>query len=334
MAQVSDDLLSDGLLSIARLARRRLLRPGGTFYPRRSVAYAALASVRTTSVCGFDCRPWNAFRHWEGPVYDFEEVLLNEPGCGTLLSEPTLLFALDLNSPPSQPPPPTEHLELTATAAGLFNCVVCWFDLDYGEHGGTLSFAPDHARPKHMYFRAIKNRLRFTGYERRLAAGESVAVTLNRSDVAFEVSAPPSRAAEQQGRQVAWPAAPLLSYHFPMIAEMPRNVRFERALLRAVRRRQPASNAPAHPAPCAGTHAPTRGSPVPVGGARAARVACPGAGLPAGPPGGARPPRARHRLGHRPAGHDGRASRSEAGHLLRDGAGDCRRGAADCAGEW
>ena len=103
MAQVSDDLLSDGLLSIARLARRRLLRPGGTFYPRRSVAYAALASVRTTSVCGFDCRPWNAFRHWEGPVYDFEEVLLNEPGCGTLLSEPTLLFALDLNSPPSQP---------------------------------------------------------------------------------------------------------------------------------------------------------------------------------------------------------------------------------------
>ena len=32
----------------------KLLKPGGTFYPRGAIAYAALASVRTTTICGFD----------------------------------------------------------------------------------------------------------------------------------------------------------------------------------------------------------------------------------------------------------------------------------------
>ena len=72
--EISDDLVGDGLLEIARLARRNLLRPGGTFYPKKAIAYAALASVRITDVEGFDARPWNVFRSTDPPVYDMEEV--------------------------------------------------------------------------------------------------------------------------------------------------------------------------------------------------------------------------------------------------------------------
>ena len=72
-------LLSDGLLGVAAFARKQLLKPGGTFYPRRATAYAALASVRTTDCCGFDVRLFNTFRNQPADmpgdvVYDYEEV--------------------------------------------------------------------------------------------------------------------------------------------------------------------------------------------------------------------------------------------------------------------
>lgn len=241
--EISDDLLSDGLLSLARLARQRLLKPSGTFYPRKSMVYAALASVRTTSVGGFDARMWNVFRHAaDVPVYDLEEVFLNEPGCGKVLSEPIFLFSIDLNDPPQEPPPLLESIEAPVSADGIFNCIVSWFDLDFGEAGGTLSFAPNADDPKHMYYRAIKNRLRFVGFEQRVAPGETVRLDLHRSESNFNVTVSADRTAETRGTLVRWPGAPLLSYHFPMIAEQPRNVRYERALLRAIRAYQRAND--------------------------------------------------------------------------------------------
>ena len=69
--------------------------------------------------------------------------------------------------------------------------------------------------------------------------------------VGGDTSAPPARpgvpdasgageavnddAASRAGTLVRWPLANVLSYHFPMIAEAPRNVKFERALLRSIR---------------------------------------------------------------------------------------------------
>ena len=60
--ELSDDLLADGILSIARHAHAALLRPGGTFAPARARVYAALASLRLEDASGFDLRAFNAFR--------------------------------------------------------------------------------------------------------------------------------------------------------------------------------------------------------------------------------------------------------------------------------
>ena len=241
--EYSDDLLSDGIVQLASFARAALLKKGGTFYPRSAKAWACLASVRTTQTCGFDTRPFNVFRNFDKGevVYDFEEVLLNESGCGRLLSEPFPLFDLDLNAPsfpawtdPTSPPT-TERIVARAAADGVFNCLVTWYDLDMGDDAGVFSCAPDHDAPRHMYFRMAKQRLFFVGFEQRIATDDRVTVELIKSASTFTMSAPADAAALAEASLVRWPAANVLSYHFPMIAEVPRNVRFERALLRAIR---------------------------------------------------------------------------------------------------
>ena len=238
----SEDLLSDGIVQLASFARTSLLRRGGTFYPRSARVLGALASVRTTRTCGFDTRPFNVFRNSDRGevVYDYEEVLLNEPGCAEMLSEPFELFSLNLNAstpawaePGARPDQTT--LTASATASGIFNCVVSWYELDMGDTSGTLSFAPS-IPPRHMYFRAVKQRLTFAGFEQRVAPGDSVRVELTKTGSTFAITAAADAAAQAAGRLVRWPLANVLSYHFPMIAEAPRNIRFERALLRAIRR--------------------------------------------------------------------------------------------------
>ena len=246
--ELSDDLLSDGLLSLARFARRSLLKPGGTFYPRGATVYAALASIRTTACCGFDVRPFNVFRNSDGePVYDYEEVILNEPNCAAMLSRPVRLFDVDLNAPAADFDAPLAEaavhatIDAAVTTEGVFNVVVCWYDLDMGPAAvagagaGRLSFAPDEAAPRHMYTRAIKQRLFFTSYEQHVRRGDRVTLELSRTPSTFSVRAPADAVAEGAGRLVRWPTANILSYHFPMIAEEPRNRRFEAALSRAVR---------------------------------------------------------------------------------------------------
>ena len=83
--EFSDDLLADGLLSLARYARAHLLKPRGTFFPKRATTFACLASVRVKQLEGFDVRLFNAFRTSGGAVYDLEECMLNEPGAVSLL---------------------------------------------------------------------------------------------------------------------------------------------------------------------------------------------------------------------------------------------------------
>ena len=60
--QVSDDLLADGILSIARHAHKHLLRRGGRFVPARAHLFVALGSVRVGECSGFDLSAFNAFR--------------------------------------------------------------------------------------------------------------------------------------------------------------------------------------------------------------------------------------------------------------------------------
>ena len=235
----SDDLLSDGLVSLAHLARKHLLKPSGVFYPRAAMVYAAIASIRTTKIEGFDVRPWNVFRNFPGEVvYDFEEVMLNEPGCGTLLSRPVPILGIDLNNPPeiaALDSAMSERFKVRATAEGLFNVIVTWHELDMGDDAGTLSFAPDMQNPRHMYSRGVKQRLFFVGYEQRVAVHDVVTFERVHDSTSYRVLAVPDAKAEKAGRLVRWPEANVLSYHFPMIMEKPRNVRFERALLRAIR---------------------------------------------------------------------------------------------------
>ena len=169
------------------------------------------------------------------------QVVLTQPGCGALLSAPVKLFGINLNASAAEltaellREAASSRLTARATADGIMNCVITWVDLDLGKAGGRYSSAPDLQEPRHMYTRAIKQRLHFVGYERRLSKGESVELELARSPASFSVSCASDARAERQGTLVRWPPANILSYHFPMIAEHPRNVKFERALLRAIR---------------------------------------------------------------------------------------------------
>ena len=233
--EISDDLVGDGLLSIARLARRQWLKPSGTMLPSRAAVWGALASVRVKGVAGFDMRPWNVFRLDECVVYDLEQVLLNEAGCAELLSAPTRLLELDLNAPPRPAAPSSREIKLRAYADGILTCFVTWLEIETSP-GQSVSFAPNRDSPRHMYSRAFKQRLFFTGHERRLRVGEAVSVRVTRSDEeGVSAAVPIDVAAERRRDLVRWPYAPVLSYHFPMIAEVCRNDKFERALLASIR---------------------------------------------------------------------------------------------------
>jgi hypothetical protein len=60
--EIGDDPLSDGILSIAALARTSLLTPSGTFAPSRLRLRGQLFSARTTARAGFDLRAFDACR--------------------------------------------------------------------------------------------------------------------------------------------------------------------------------------------------------------------------------------------------------------------------------
>jgi hypothetical protein len=131
-------------------------------------------------------------------------------------------------------PPTRERLTARVSGSGIFNCIVTWYDLDMGDPNGPLSFAPDFKHPRHMYYRACRQRLFFVGFEQRTSPGDLVSVELLKTATAYVVAANADVDATRAGSLVRWPMANVLSYHFPMIAETPRNVRFERALLRAI----------------------------------------------------------------------------------------------------
>ena len=88
-----------------------------------------------------------------------------------------------------------------------------------------------------MYGRAVKQSLFFTSCEQRVARHDVVPIDVHRTSATYAVTAVEAdkEAAAAAGALVRWPLANALSYHFPMIAEAPRNVKFERALLRAMR---------------------------------------------------------------------------------------------------
>ncbi|KAL1530096.1 hypothetical protein AB1Y20_001018 [Prymnesium parvum] len=232
--ELSEDVLADGILPIARVARSKFLTKKGTMLPRRIVLWGALGSVRTKRVSGFDLRGFNALRNNAGAVYDMEEVMLNEQGAGRMLSSAIRLMDIDLNQPPAPGHQGPFFIRAHASEAGILNCLVTWFEIEMPS-GERVSFAPDEAQPKHMYFRAMRQRLHFLEYERRLSTGEEVALTFSHDDLAFTFEAPADARARSDGRLRQWAVAPALSYHFAMIAEGVRNDKFEQPLLAAIR---------------------------------------------------------------------------------------------------
>ncbi|KAL3896362.1 MAG: hypothetical protein SGPRY_013289, partial [Prymnesium sp.] len=230
-----EDPLSDGLLHTCRVARRALLTKEGSMLPARLRLWGALGSVRTKEVSGLDLRGLNALRSEGAAVYDAEEVFLSEPGCAALLGPPLLLMEINLNHPP--PPEHSETRAITTHACkeGIFNCLISWLEIEMPS-GDTISFAPrEGGACRHMYYRALRQRLHFVGFEQRVGVGQCVQLSFRSEESSFSFSAPPDQTAAKAGLLSQWKLAPSLSYHFAMVAERERNDKFERPLLSAIR---------------------------------------------------------------------------------------------------
>ena len=65
-----------------------------------------------------------------------------------------------------------------------------------------LCFEPHLSAPRHMYVRAIRQRTSYCGYERLLAVGERVTITLTRGETGFEVGCAADGKAEARGKLV------------------------------------------------------------------------------------------------------------------------------------
>ena len=66
-----------------------------------------------------------------------------------------------------------------------------------------------------------------TVVRRCIQLGERVALSFTNDDTTITFRAPADAGAKRAGRLRHWAVAPVLSYHFPMIAERVRNDKFE-----------------------------------------------------------------------------------------------------------
>ncbi len=137
------------------------------------------------------------------------------------LSEPALLLSIELNERPAldrcmaamaRPGRKPSEMSVSASAAGIFNCISYWAELDFPS-GDTLRLGPPQRprarRPAER--RARRQRLHFVGYERRLDVGEAVRLTLWMEPTALHVDAPAATAAlEDVTRQPLPPQQPPL----------------------------------------------------------------------------------------------------------------------------
>ena len=255
--EVGDDLLEDGLLTIARHAITHLLppapnsspSPGLRFIPARATAYGCLVSLRVGEISGFDLRAFNAFRSNESVFVDIEHLEATDHfgrHRAVLLSAPARLFHFDFERADQIPPAGrTHHLRLTATREGLLNALVTWFELNLDAEA-TVGTAPAMGRAARPFWRRARGqRLHFLGYERALAPGDGVACVASHDDDSLRLVAEADADAARRGRLVVWPQINSLAYHWPMIADEGRNGCFDRALGRAITRLT-ASGTPSH----------------------------------------------------------------------------------------
>ncbi|KAL1515803.1 hypothetical protein AB1Y20_002419 [Prymnesium parvum] len=245
--ELSDDLLEDGVLPLARHAATHLLPPltdastrRPRFVPARATVYCALLSLRVHQIAHFDLRQFNAFRSNDSVFVDVEHLAATDKYGRQrfqLLSAPHEVFLFDFERPDEIPTSGrTAHLHVAATARGIFNAVVYWYELAL-DGGGAHSFAPrldSSARP--FWRRARGQCVRFVGYERRLEVGERVHLVATHGEAELKISAPADAAAAAAASLVRWPQVNSLAYHWPMIADEGRNSCFDGALSAAVRR--------------------------------------------------------------------------------------------------
>ena len=268
--EIGDDPLSEGLLLLAQTARRALLADGGRFIPSVVRVHACPLALRTTAVSGFDLRAFNAFRNNDSSLYDAEHAWVIEGARNVhCLAPPTLLVEIDLNSAssirrwlPTQArrtiaPPPDVRVDVDA--AGVFNCVCSWVEIDLSSSanasGPVLNLGPPASvlgraetppasgvvggvAPRHKDARARRQQLRFVGYERLVGTGDQVTLSLRVEDDGYRliVDAPPEPSLRKAGALTLWPRINLLGYHFQMISDEYRNGAFDRALQAAIGR--------------------------------------------------------------------------------------------------
>ncbi|MEZ0242586.1 MAG: 50S ribosomal protein L11 methyltransferase, partial [Sphingomonas sp.] len=122
---VASNMLSEGILSVARDAVARLLKPGGRFIPARGTIRVALAYREGSpsglgTVEGFDLSPFNALRPALRPLSAGDARLQLRSAPGDLFH---FAFAVD---------PPSEGEAEIALAAenGVVNGIVQWIHLD------------------------------------------------------------------------------------------------------------------------------------------------------------------------------------------------------------
>ena len=80
-----------------------------------------------------------------------------------------------------------------------------------GGDGESIDLRPQMRHPRHFYNRAVRQRVHYVGYERRVRRGTPVRVLLETDDTSIALTAPADREAEEARQLLRWPSANLLS---------------------------------------------------------------------------------------------------------------------------
>ena len=171
-------LIGEGVFHILAAAKEQLARRGAVFLPASARVLVQPLQMRLETAAGFDVRPANRWR-WRP---DYEGVQLER--CRerwTALADPVEAFAFDFADAAGNMRPVERGVELLFTAAGVFNAVALWFELQLDEEG-MLSTSPHREGRGPTWQQAL-----FWVPERRVSAGEAFELSVSHDTYAISV---------------------------------------------------------------------------------------------------------------------------------------------------
>lgn len=194
-----------------KLLKCGLVRPGVAVFPCRAVLWASLSDIRLTDVCGFDLRAMNTYRwHPSAEKFDSSRCMHRE------LSQKFACCDIDLTTFLGDCSPTCYDLNVAVTLGGVWNAVVVWYELDFGDI--KISSSECSSIQRAIYF--------FD--ERHVRSGDKVDLkcVIDGGQLIFQTSAPQHRPHH----------ALVPSWHFDMLSDEVRNVSYNKAIAAAVAR--------------------------------------------------------------------------------------------------